>query len=182
MGGSNSIGYYINAAARKYVAAICGAIWHYGNFNYCAINRLNALCHIGHGNMIRSQGGLPASQSGQIIFVKRGADMQSTTDQAFAKQFAGTNYRITDIIARQKTGGASVVCAGGIYDAAGKGGNALVATAQSWVALAAAVPVVPTLAAVVGAALLSGTPILSLTTGSTAACTADIFIFGYPID
>lgn len=126
--------------------------------------------------------GIPGIQLAQLLFVKRSADMQSTSDQQFSKIFAGTNYRITDIIAVRKTGGASVVCAGGIYDAASKGGNALVATAQSWVALAANVNVVPTLAAVISTALLSATPYISLTTGSTAACTADLFIFGYCID
>lgn len=133
--------------------------------------------------MMRSGGpAIPATNAGQVLFVKRGADMQSTADQAFTKQFAGTNYRITDIIAVRKTGGASVACAGGIYDAASKGGNAVVAVAQSWVTLAANINVVATLAAVNATALLSTTPFLSLTTGSTAACTADLFIFGYVVD
>ncbi len=125
---------------------------------------------------------VPSTQTGQVLFVKRSADMQSTSDQQFTRQFVGTNYRITDIIAVRKTGGASVVCAGGIYDAAAGGGNALVSVAQSWVALAASVNVVPTLAAVISTALLSATPYLKLATGSTAACTADLFIFGYCVD
>ena len=108
--------------------------------------------------------------------------MQLTTDQQFTKLHAGTNYYITNIIAVRKTGGASVACAGGIYDAASKGGSAVVGVAQSWVTLAANVNVVPTIAAVASTALLSATPYLSLTTGSTAACTADLFIFGYVID
>lgn len=125
---------------------------------------------------------LPIANVMQQLFVLRGANMQSTADQAFSKMFTGTNYQITQIVAVRKTGGASVVCAGGIYDAASKGGNALVATAQSWVTLAANVNVVATLAALVNTALESATPFLSLTTGSTAACTADIFIFGFCID
>lgn len=125
---------------------------------------------------------VPPNQQGQQLFVLRGANFQSTADQAFTRLFAGTNYRITDIIAVRKTGGATVTCAGGIYDAASKGGNALVAAAQSWVTLAANVNVVATLAAVVSTALTSATPFLSLTTGSTAAVTADVFIFGYCID
>ncbi len=125
---------------------------------------------------------VPPASAGQVLFVKRGADMQSTADQAFTKLFSGTNYRITDIIAVRKTGGASVACLGGVYDAASKGGNALVAVGQSWVTLAASVNVVPVLAAVVATALLTGLPMLSLSTGSTAACTADLFIFGYIVD
>lgn len=123
-----------------------------------------------------------AVNTGQNLFVLRGANMQLATDQVFSKLFAGTNYRITDVISVRKTGAASVVCAGGIYDGAGKTGNILVIAAQSWVTLAANVNVAPALAAVVSTALLTATPILSLTTGSTAACTADIFIFGYCID
>jgi hypothetical protein len=125
---------------------------------------------------------VPQGAQGQVLFVKRSADMQSTADQQFTKQFAGTNYMVTHIVAVRKTGGATVACAGGVYDAAAGGGNALVATAQSWVALAASVNVVPTLAAVVSTALLSATPYLKLATGSTAACTADLLIFGYCVD
>lgn len=131
---------------------------------------------------LKSLSGLQPQSANQILFVLRGADFQSTADQQFTKLFAGTNYRITDICAVRKTGGASVLCAGGIYSAAAKAGNALVATAQSWVTLAANVNVVPTLAAVVGTALCTTTPYLSLTTGSTAAVTADVFIAGYIID
>jgi hypothetical protein len=116
------------------------------------------------------------------LFVLRSANMQSTADQAFTKTFAGTQYKITEIIARRKTGGASVACTGGIYDAAAKGGNAIVGVAQSWLTLAASVNVTATLAALVSTTDLSATPFLSLTTGSTAACTADLFIMGYPVD
>lgn len=132
--------------------------------------------------MVRTGGGLQASRTSQLLFVGRALDFQSTADQALAKMFGGTNYRITDIIAVRKTGGASVLCAGGIYDAATKGGNAIVATAQSWVTLAVGVNVVPSLAALVATAALSSTLFLSLTTGSTAAITADIFVMGYIID
>jgi hypothetical protein len=121
----------------------------------------------------------PAGQ--QLLFKLAGANMQLTTDQSFAKVYAGSNYAISLIIARQRTGGASVICAGGIYDAAAKGGNALVAAAQVWVTLASGVMVNATLAAVALTALGSTTPILSLTTGSTAACTADLYIYGVDV-
>lgn len=119
---------------------------------------------------------------GQVLFSLRAADMQLTTDQAFSRQVAGSAYRITDIIAVRKSGAASALTAGGIYTAASKGGSAIVAAAQAWATLAAGVAAVPTLAAAVGAAVLTATPVLSLTTGSSTACTADIFIFGYCID
>jgi len=124
----------------------------------------------------------PASM-GQVLFVGRGLNFQLATDQQLTKIFAGTNYKITDIIAVRKTGGASVACAGGVYDAASKGGNAIVGVAQSWVTLAANVNVTATLAALVQTTLTSSATVyLSLTTGSTAAVTADVFIFGYVID
>lgn len=125
---------------------------------------------------------IPPQYNGQVLFVLRAANMQSTADQQFTKLFAGTNYWVTRVLAVRKTGGASVACLGGIYDAASKGGNALVAAAQSWVTLAAGVNVPATIAAVAGTALTTATPYLSLSTGSTAACTADIFIMGYCVD
>ena len=118
----------------------------------------------------------------QQLFVLRNANMQLTTDQTFTKLFAGTNYVTTAIVAKRVSGAASVACLGGIYDAAAKGGNALVAVGQSWVTLASGIIVTATLAALNATTLLSATPILSLSTGSTAACVADLFIFGVILD
>lgn len=114
----------------------------------------------------------------QLLYKLTAANLQLTTDQAFTKIFSGTSYAVTNIYARQRSGGASVICAGGIYDTAAKGGNAIIAAAQSWVTLASGIIVSGTLAALTGTTLLSNTPILSLTTGSTAACTADFYILG----
>jgi len=83
---------------------------------------------------------------------------------------------VTNVVARQRSGAASVACAGGVYDAAAKGGNAWVAAAQSWVTLASGVIVQ---AAVAVTTVLGSTAlILSLTTGSTAAITGDVEVFG----
>lgn len=117
-------------------------------------------------------------QSSQTLFRLSGASLQSTSDQIFTKVYAGTAYAITNIIARQRTGACSIACLGGIYDGASKTGNILVAAIQSWVTLASGVIVTPTLAALTGTKLLSNTPVLSLSTGSTGACTADFFIIG----
>ena len=118
----------------------------------------------------------------QLLFKLSGANLQSTSDQPFSPMlYSGSAYVVTTIIARQRTGGASVTCAGGIYDTAAKGGNAIVAAAQSWVTLASGVIVSATLATVATTVLLVNTPILSLTTASTAACTADFYIFGVDI-
>lgn len=117
------------------------------------------------------------------LFVLTGADMQLTTDQSFVKQGDFTNFVIRRVLALRKTGGATVACAGGIYTAAAKGGTALVANTQSWINLSGAGKIVDaTLAAANGTDVQTATPILSLTTGSTAAVTADLLIFGDVMD
>lgn len=121
---------------------------------------------------------VPAVNIQDLLFKLSGANMQSTADQVFTKVYTGSAYQVQSIIARQRTGAASVACTGGIYDAASKGGNAMVANTQIWVTLASGIIVLATLAALTGTTLLTNTPILSLSTGSTAACTADIYIFG----
>jgi len=123
---------------------------------------------------------VPPNQTMQLLYVLKNADMQSTSDQTFTKTFSGTNWLATHTIGNRITGGASVACAGGIYDGAGKTGNTILSAASSWVTLASGVIV--TFTSLLGTALLSATPILSLTTGSTAACTADIEIWGLCLD
>lgn len=114
------------------------------------------------------------------LFKLLGANMQSTSDQAFVKQGAFTNYVPVAIIAQQASGGTSVACVGGIYPSASKGGTPIVAAAQSWVTLTTAGVIVnAALASVVGTNAQTATPFLSLTTGSTAAATADFYVFGY---
>ena len=125
--------------------------------------------------------GIPASSAQQLLFKLSSANLQLTTDQVFSKTYGGSSYVISAIIARQRTGAASVACAGGIYDGAGKTGNILIAATQSWVTLASGIIVTGTLAALTSTTLLTATPILSLTTGSTAACTADVYIFGIDV-
>lgn len=117
------------------------------------------------------------------LFTLRGANMQLTTDQAFTKRGAFTLYMPTFIVAICKTGGVTVACAGGIYPAASKAGTALVASGQSWTNLTAANKIVSaTLTAGMVTDAQSATPILALTTGSTAAVTADLLIMGIILD
>ena len=125
--------------------------------------------------------GIAASAAMQLLFKLSAANLQLTTDQPFTKLFGGASYMPIAIVARQRSGAASVACVGGIYDGAAKSGNIIAAAAISWVTLAAAVSVVVPVANLLQTAVLSATPILSLTTGSTAACTADFFIFGVDI-
>lgn len=118
----------------------------------------------------------------RLLYILRDADLQSTSDQAMLRLGFFTKYMLTHGIAVRKTGAASVACLGGIYDAAAKGGNALVAAAQSWVTLASGVNV-PLTFAIAGLTTQPGRDLfLALSTGSTAACTGDVFLFGNVLD
>ena len=119
----------------------------------------------------------------QLLFIKRAANMQSTSDQVFTKLFTGTIYMPTRVIGKRVSGGASVACLGGLYTAASKGGHALVANTQDWINLTADKKIVAaTLAAIASTESHTETPYLSLSTGSTAACAADIYVFGVVLD
>lgn len=125
--------------------------------------------------------------STEPLFVLRGANMAITTDQAFTKMFNGTNYQITGIYAVGKTGSVAALTAGGIYTSAAKAGaatgSALVAASQAWTSITAAGKLqTVTLGNPIAVDLQTATPALSLTTGSTTAATADMFIFGNVVD
>jgi hypothetical protein len=113
----------------------------------------------------------------QLLWKLSGANLQSGTAQAFTKVYAGSAYYPLAIIARQRTGAAAALTAGGISD----GTNAIVAAAQAWATLASGVIVSASLAALVQTTLLSATPSLTLATTSSSACTADFYIFGVDI-
>lgn len=116
----------------------------------------------------------------KLIFQLTGANLCLTTDQLFeARQSGYTSYTILEIIAKVASGGATGTCAGRICTGANKTGNILVAATQNWVTLSATNKILkPTLAALNNTDAQTASPILSLTTGSTGAVTADIFIYG----
>lgn len=122
------------------------------------------------------------SQIEQLLFVGRSLDLQLTTDQALTKMFGGTNFIPTRIYAIRKTGGVTVACAGGVYTAAAKGGTAIVAAAQSYAAVTGALGFIAATIAALTVAFSAATLYLSLTTGSTGACTADVFVYGVVVD
>ena len=115
----------------------------------------------------------------QVLFKLVGANMNVTTDQSFTP--IGNQAPISYVITRIRTVNASTsltTAAGGIYTAASKGGNALVAAGQAYSTLTGATIGLDLTVAAVGAGLQTVTPILSLTTGQGAAATADMYIFG----
>lgn len=115
------------------------------------------------------------------LFIKRAADLQSIADQTMTKIGSFTTYIPTKIVGVRISGGVTVACLGGIYTGATKSGTAIVAAAQSWVAVTGALGFTDATIASLGTAL-TATPIFSLSTGSTAACAADILIYGVILD
>lgn len=127
---------------------------------------------------------IPLIGTVQLLFIGRALNFQSTADQALTKSYIGTKCAVTNVYATRVSGGASVACAGGVYDTASKAGLPLVAAVQSWVALTGAAKMVAaTVANLLGTDVSStGAAFLSLTTGSTAAVTGDLFIYGVVLD
>jgi hypothetical protein len=118
----------------------------------------------------------------QPLFIIAAANLQLTTDQAFTKLGSFTNWILQEVIATRVSGGATVACAGGIYSAASKAGVALLPAATSWLNLSGASKYVRALDPLTNSDIQTATPILSLTTGSTAAATARFLIFGRTLD
>lgn len=125
---------------------------------------------------------VPPANTQQTLFVLRAADMTLTTDQAFVKQGTFTNYVVTGVIGVRKSGALGVACAGGIYSAATKGGDAILAAVQSWATLTGAATATLGSVANLISKVETATPILSLTTGNTGALTADLFVVGVVVD
>ena len=119
----------------------------------------------------------------RLLFKLANGDFQLTSDQTFTKLGTYTNYMINRVIGRRVSGGATVACTGGIYTGAGKTGDQLVASTQSWLGMSGAGKIQDaSLGAVISTDAETATPILSLTVGSTAAIVADVYIYGMILD
>ena len=118
---------------------------------------------------------------GLPLFKLISANMNVTTDQTFVPiipAVLGQRY-IIDRILCLNASTSLTTAAGGIYDTASKGGNALIANSQAYSALTGATLALDLTLAAVGKAVVAGVaPILSLTTGQGSAATADFFVFG----
>jgi len=137
----------------------------------------------------RGVGNLPVTSPNQADFqtvfnTKSGllvkltaANMNVTTDQPMA--ITATKYVIRKIVVTNASTSLTLA-AGGIYDAASKGGNALVAAAQVYSALTTSVKYVDLTLGVplTGSVVTASTIFLSLTTAQGGAATADVYVFG----
>lgn len=137
------------------------------------------------------QGPRHPTMTGEIkLFELRRARMDSTADQKFTKVFpGGVRYKISRIVAvnrNSKTAGAAV---GGIYTAAAKGGNQVVAASQTYTPMVAenAVRTLTLGTYANDTNMADGTYggsdlYLSLTTPAGAAAVADFYIYGTVTD
>lgn len=109
---------------------------------------------------------------GKII----GANMNSTSDQliniASASKYVVRNILVTNASLSLST------AVGGVYNAASKGGNAIVAASQAYSALTSAAKFIDLTIAITDTTQTSSALYLSLTTGQGVAATADVYVFG----
>lgn len=118
-------------------------------------------------------------RSGEVMLGRLlGANMNSTADQTIP--VGSGNYLITAIIVTNPSVSLTLA-AGGVYTATAKGGSAIVAAAQVYSVLTAAtVQLALTLALTTRR---TETPLyLSLTTGQGVTATADVYLYGRPLD
>jgi len=107
----------------------------------------------------------------------RGANFNSTADQAIAITSTITAYRVTKITVTNCSANLTLA-AGGIYPTTSKGGTALVALTQVYTALSAAAIALDLTLAVTSTRYTAANLYLSLTTGQGSAATCDLYLFG----
>lgn len=116
----------------------------------------------------------------RVLFSLVGANMNSTADQQFTKLGTFTNWNAFTIIAANASLNLTTA-AGGIYSAASKGGDALIAASQVYTSLTTASGRQPLTFDNTKCGVRNETPYLSLTTGQGATATADFYIYGVPL-
>lgn len=111
------------------------------------------------------------------IFVLKGANFNSTSDQQLTPTFSG-KFRIKRVVVTNASISLTTA-AGGFYPAAAKGGTAIVASSQVYTALTGSSLALECTLNNASAVLAPATPVyLSLTTPQGAAATADIYVYG----
>ncbi len=138
---------------------------------------LSAICLWGQSPAVRSSSGSSLVLLGKLA----SANMNTTADQAItiALPTGTTKYVVKDVIVANASTSLTLAV-GGIYTAASKGGNALVANTQVYSGVTGSTKLVSaTLAAVAGTDIVTASTLyLSLTTAQGGAATADVYIFG----
>jgi len=106
-----------------------------------------------------------------------GANMNVTTDQKITIKGNPAKYIVRGIVVTNASISLTTA-AGGVYNAASKGGTALVANTQVYSALTAATKFVDLTMAAVADIQTAANVYLSLTTAQGAAATADVYVYG----
>lgn len=121
---------------------------------------------------------MPAGLS-QVLGSLRGANFNTTADQAIAIRSAITKFAVSGITVTNCTG-TMTLAVGGFYPTTSKGGTALVAAGQAYSALSGITILLPaTLAATTLTTAYTVTNIyLSLTVATGSAATCDVYIIG----
>lgn len=117
----------------------------------------------------------PLTNGPRLLFVLKGANMNSTADQAFTPQGAIASYMPTQIISTNASVSLTLA-AGGVYDTAAKGGTAIVAAAQVYSSQTTALK--NNALTLANTDTRTAAPILSLTTAQGSAALSDLFFFG----
>lgn len=122
----------------------------------------------------------------QLLFMKRGLNMNVTTDQLLDKYGVFKSYLITAVRFCNSSGNLTTA-QGSLYTAAAKGGVLIMATTHAFTALTGAtLGMDATLSAaardeITGASNAAVQMYLALTTAQGGAMTADCFVFGIPL-
>lgn len=113
----------------------------------------------------------------RVLFSLVGANMNSTADQQFTKLGTFTNWNAFTIVAVNPSTNLTTAV-GGIYTAASKGGDAMIANTQVYTSLTSSVGRQPLTFVNTLCGVRTETPYLSLTTPQGSAATADFYIYG----
>ena len=117
----------------------------------------------------------------RVLFRLVGANMNSTSDQAFIKVGTFTNYLLTVGPMVTNTSASLTTAAGGIYSGASKSGVAIVAASQVYASAAGVNQGFNAARTFAGMGVMTATPFLSLTTPQGSAATADFYVIGVPL-
>jgi hypothetical protein len=121
-------------------------------------------------------------QTGIIGFLKS-ANMNITTDNTIPLTLAGASKFVITSILVTNASISLTTAQGGVYSAASKGGNAIVASTQAYSALTTSTSLLSLTLASAGTnqTYAVSNLYLNLTNAQGAAATADIYVFGIPL-
>jgi hypothetical protein len=120
-----------------------------------------------------------AANTNRVLCSIRGANFNTTADQACAIAASVTAYTVTSVLITNCST-SMTLAAGGVYPTTSKGGTALVAAVQVYSALTAStITLLATLAANIATTrYTAATLYLSLTTGQGGAAACDFYVLG----